>query len=231
MWRPKQKNPCEASGEVPFQLRLSREDKGKLPRQFGSIVEPINRKARSVSLPSHNPGEGTPCANLVLTSEVTDGIANAAPVLSRKTRTEALSSASHLRYKAENKAPLRAKSEVIMTSLSKSSSAKSALRSEVKGSSLDADSGAYAASAPKGATRVLSREAGTKALCSANYLCGNAKDEASSRASLPRTSSAKSAPANRDLSKKVISKSPEQNSERSARVSALDCLNSANPDL
>ena len=203
---------------MPFQLRLSREDKGKLPIQFCSIIEPINRKSRSVSLSSHNLGAGTPCANLVFTSEVTDGVANAVPVLSRKTGTEALSSASHLCYKAENKASLRAKSEVIMTSLSKSSSAKSALRSEVKGSSLDADSGAYAASAPKGATRALSREAGTKALCSANCLRDNAKDEASSRASLPKTSGAKSALANRDLSKNVISKSPEQNSKRSARV-------------
>ena len=87
--------------------------------------------------------------------------------------------------------------------------AKSALRSGVKGSSKGSDSGAYAASTPKGATRILSREAGTKALCSANCLCGNAKNEASSRASLPKPSGAKSAPANRALSKKVISKSPE----------------------
>jgi len=35
---------------------------------------------------------------------------------------------------------------------------------------LSVDSGAYAASTPKGANRVLSREAGTKALCSANCL-------------------------------------------------------------
>ena len=38
--------------------------------------------------------------------------------------TEALSSASHLRYKVKNKAPQRAKSEVTMTSLPKSPCAK-----------------------------------------------------------------------------------------------------------
>ena len=81
-----------------------------------------------------------------------DGVANTAPVpqgtnkvFSRKAGTEALSSAGHLRYKAKNKAPQRAKSEVTVTSLSKSSSVKSALPSEVNGSSLSADSGAYAA--------------------------------------------------------------------------------------
>ena len=31
VWRTKQKVPCEVSGEVPAQLRLSREDKGKMP--------------------------------------------------------------------------------------------------------------------------------------------------------------------------------------------------------
>jgi len=167
----------------------------------------------------------TPCANLVLTSEVTDGVANITPVpqgtnkvFSRKAETETLSSSSHLRYKAENKAPQR-------VSLSKSSCAKSALQRKVNGSSLGSDSGAYAALAPKGATRILSREARTKALRSFNRLCDNPKDEASSRASLPMPSGPKSAHVNRAISIKVISKSPEQISARSARVSA------ANPDL
>ena len=48
---------------------------------------------------------------------------------------------------------------------------KFALRSGAKGSSLGADSGAYAASAFKGAPKVLSREARAKALSSANHLC------------------------------------------------------------
>jgi len=169
-----------------------------------------------VSLPSPNLRAVTYSVNLALTSDVTDAVANAAlvpkgtsKVLNRKTGIEALSSASHLRYEAENKAPQRAKSEVIMTSLLKSSSAKSALWSEVKGSSLGADSGAYAASAPTDTTRVLSREVRTKALRSANRLCGNVKNEASSCASLPKPSDAKSALENRAMSKQVISESPE----------------------
>jgi len=107
---------------------------------------------------------------------------------------------------------------------------KSACQSEVKGSSLGDDSGAYTASAAKGATRVLIREARTKALCSANRLSGNTKNEASSRASLPRPSDTKSAP-HKAMSKKVISKSPEHINVRSARVSALDRLSSVNTDL
>ena len=135
MWRPKQKAPCE----VPAQLHLSREDKGKLPIQFGSMTKAISREAKQASLPSPNLGAVTPGVNLALTGEVTDGVANTAPVpkgtskvLSCKAGTEALTSASHLRYKAENKAPQCAKSEVIMTSLSKYSSTKSALRSELR---------------------------------------------------------------------------------------------------
>jgi len=136
-----------------------------MPLQFGSSAKTINREAKLVSLPLLNLRAVTQSVNFALTSEVTDGVTNAtlvpkgtSKVLSCNTRTEELSSARHLRYEAENKAPQRAKSKVIMTSLSKSSSTKSALRSEVKGSSLGADSGAYAASTPKGATRVLSRE-------------------------------------------------------------------------
>ena len=78
-----------------------------------------------------------------------------------------------------------------MTSLSKSSSVKSTLRSEVKGSSLGADSGTYAASAPKGAPKVLSREARAKALSSVNHLCGDKKNEASSCVSLPKLANKK----------------------------------------
>ena len=131
MWRSRQKAPCEASGEVPpsedpLQLRLSCEDKGKLSIWFGSFTEALSRKAKLVTLPSPNRGVVTPCANCTLTSEVTNGLANLAPVppgrsevLSHKTGTEALHSASHLRNKAANKVPQRA-------SLSKSSGVKSA---------------------------------------------------------------------------------------------------------
>ena len=117
MWRPKKKAPCEASGEVPAQLRLSREDKRKMPIQFGSIAETISREANLVSLPSPNRRTVTHSVNFALTGEVTNGVANAAlvpkgisRVLSRNTRAEVLSSAGHLHYKTENKAAQRAKS-------------------------------------------------------------------------------------------------------------------------
>ena len=110
MWKLKQKAPCEASGEAPPQLRLSREDKGELPIQFGSIAEVIGCEAKLVYLPLPNLGAMTPCANLVLTSELTDCVANTALVpqgtnklFSRKAGTKALSSTSHLHYEAENK--------------------------------------------------------------------------------------------------------------------------------
>ena len=133
MWRPRQKTPCDASGEALPQFRLSREDKGKLPVRFGSFAEAFSRKAKLVTLPSPNRGAVTPCANFALTSEVPNGLAYSAPVplgtsevLSHKTGTEALHSASHLRNKTTTKAPQRA-------SLSKSSGVKSAFQSEVKG--------------------------------------------------------------------------------------------------
>ena len=62
------------------------------------------------------------------------------------------------------------------------SSAKSAPLSKVKGVSLGTDSVAYATSAPKGANKVPSHEARTKALSSANYLHRNAKNKAPFRA-------------------------------------------------
>jgi len=143
-----------------------------------------------------------------------DGMMNTAPVPqgtrripSRQAETEAPSSANHLRNKVANKGPRRA-------SRPESLSVKSPLRSGAKGSSLGADSGAYAASAPKGATKVLSREARTKALSSANHLCGDA--------SLPKPADAKSAP-HKAMSKKVIN-------ARSTHVSALSRLSSAKSD-
>ena len=84
-----------------------------------------------MSLPSPDLGAVTPSVNLASTGKVTNGVANAtlvpkstSKVLSRKAETKALSSANHLNYKAENNAPQRAKSEVAMTSLPKSSSVK-----------------------------------------------------------------------------------------------------------
>jgi len=75
-----QKAPCEASGEVPTQLHLSREDKGKMPIQFDNIAETISRDAKLVSLPSPNLRTVTHSVNFALTGEVTDGVASAAPV-------------------------------------------------------------------------------------------------------------------------------------------------------
>ena len=129
MWRPKQKAPCETSSEATPQLHLSREDKGKMPVRFGSFAEAISREARAATLPSPNPGAVTPCANLVLTSEATDGMENTAPVPqgtrgvpSRQAGTKAPSGANYLREKATSKAPQRA-------SLPSSSSVKFALHS------------------------------------------------------------------------------------------------------
>ena len=69
------------------------------------------------------------------------------------------------------------------------SSAKSTSQSRVKGVSLRADSVTYAALAPKSANKVPNREAGTKALSSANSLRRNAKNKAPLRATPLRVKS------------------------------------------
>jgi len=196
MWRPKQKAPCETSGAATPQTRLSREDKDKMSACF---AETISREVRTTTMPSPNSGEVTPRTNLILTSKVAGRVISTTLVPQgrrevpiRQAGTKAPSSANHLRNKVANKAPQCA-------SLSSSSSAKFALRSGAKGSSLGTYSGAYAASAPKGAPKVLSREARTKALSSANHLCGDERNEASSCVLLPKLAS-----------KKVVSKLPER---------------------
>jgi len=73
MWRPKQKALNKASGAATPQVRLSREDKGKMPACF---VETISREARTAAVSSPNPGVVTPCANLAPTKEATDGLAS-----------------------------------------------------------------------------------------------------------------------------------------------------------
>ena len=72
--------------------------------------------------------------------------------------------------------------------------AKLALCSEAKGLPLSADSGAYAASAPKGISKAFSHKFRTKALSKANHLRSNIADKAPQRASPPSSSSAKLAP-------------------------------------
>ena len=109
MWRAKQKAPREVSGEVPAQLRLSREDKGKMPIQFGTTTN-ISREAKSMSRSSPNLEALAPSANPTPTSEVPDGIANIVlepkgtnKVLSHEAGTEALCSAKYLRSKEKRK--------------------------------------------------------------------------------------------------------------------------------
>jgi len=184
------------------------------------FVETISREARTTTIPSPNTGAVTPRANLILPSEVTDSTTGTAAVPqgtrgvpSRQAGTKAPSSANYLHEKAANKAPQRA-------SLLGSSSVKFALRGGAKGLSLASYSGAYAALAPKGAPEVLSREARTKALSSANHLCGNERNNASTCVSFPKLAS-----------KKVVSKLPKRIKARSTRVSALSRLNSAGSDL
>jgi len=122
-------------------------------------------------------------------------------VLSRQAGAKAPSSANHLCSKVANKAPQRA-------SLPNSSSVKFALRGGAKGLSLGADSGAYAASAPMGALEVLSREVRTKALSSANHLCGDERNNASTCVSFSKLASFK-----------VVSNLPERINARSTSLS------------
>jgi len=91
-------------------------------------------------------------------------------------------------------------------------SAKFALLSGVKGVSPSADSVAYVASAPKGTNKVSSREAETKALCSANYFRRNAKIKAPLRAKSEATTASLSAISSAKLvSPKAISPSFDDN--------------------
>ena len=129
----KQKAPREASGEVPAQLRVSREDKGKIHLNLNGIPD-VSREAKLVSLSSPNSEALAPSANLTFTSGVkaaslnTDGVANtvlisksttkipsrkaealySAKYFSREAGSKVLCSTSYLRRKAENKAPLYA---------------------------------------------------------------------------------------------------------------------------
>jgi len=137
------------------------------------------------------------------------------------------------------------------------SSANSAPMSRVKGVSLSIDSVAYAASVPKGTNyaapipkgtnKVPNREAGTEALCSANYLRRKAKNKASLRAkgevtttSLPRSSGAKfalgagatsiAAPSKANTIDEVISKSlVVENMSLNARVLQLEQPSTQSP--
>ena len=91
------------------------------------------------------------------------------------------SKANRLRSSTADKAPQRAPP-------SGSSSAKLLPCGGAKGLSLSTDSVAYAASAPKGVSKVLSRAARAEAPCSANPLCGDKRSRTSSYARSKRAS-------------------------------------------
>ena len=124
MWRPKQKALYEASSVATPQVRLSREEKGKMPACF---VETVSHEVTTTTMPSPNSGAVTPRASLVLMSEATDIVPQGThDVCSREAGSKASQYAS----------------------FPSSSSTKLVLRSEAKGLPLSADSGAYTASAP-----------------------------------------------------------------------------------
>ena len=69
VWKVKQKAPREVLGVVEAQLRLSREDKGKMPLNFGSITD-ASHGADLESLSSPNLRVLVPSANFAPTSGV-----------------------------------------------------------------------------------------------------------------------------------------------------------------
>ena len=136
VWKAKQKAPRE----VEAQLHFSREDKGKMLLNFGSIASreaDLEPQGHELLLSSPNPRALVPSANFAPMSGVKkaslciDSIANAAlvpkgtnKVLSREAGTEALCSAKYLRSKARSRSPLHVKGEVTISLLPKSSGTK-----------------------------------------------------------------------------------------------------------
>ena len=131
-------------------MRLSREEKGKMPAYSNNAA---SREVTMATVPSPS-SRATPRASLVLVSESTEP-QGTHDVHSREAGT---------------KAPQRA-------SFPSSSRTKLALRSGAKGLSLSADSGAYAASAPKGVSKAFSREFRAKVLSKANHLRNSIADK------------------------------------------------------
>ena len=157
MWRTNQKALYEALGITTPQVHFSREEKGKMPVCF---VETVSRKVTTTTIPSSNSEAVTPRASLVLMREATDGVASTVPQGTHEVRS----------CEAGTKAPQCASLP--------SSSIKLALRSQAKGLPLSADSGAYAASAPKGIFKAFSRKFRAKTLSRANHLRSNIADKA-----------------------------------------------------
>ena len=71
MWRPKQKALYEASDVTTPQVRLSCEEKGKIP---ACSSETANREVTTATIPSPNSRTVTPRASLVLMSKATDTV-------------------------------------------------------------------------------------------------------------------------------------------------------------
>jgi len=147
-------------------VRLSREEKGKMPACSNNAA---SREVTAATIPSPN-SRATTRASFGLMSEATVP-QHTRDLHSRKVRTKTLSKANHLHSSTMDKAPQRAP-------LSSSSSTKLMLCGEAKGLSLSADS--IASSAPEGFSKVLSRGAKTEALFSANPLCGDKRSRTSS---------------------------------------------------
>ena len=146
MWRPKRKALSKASGVATPEVRLSCEEKGKMPACSNNAAI---REVTAATIPSPNSRSEAPRAILGLMSEAT------VPQRMCEVRTKTLCKANRLRSSTADKVPQRAP-------LSSSSSAKPIPCGKAKGLSLSADSVAYAASAPKGFSKVLNREARTE---------------------------------------------------------------------
>ena len=113
------------------------------------FVETLSHEVTTTIMSSPNSGAATPRVSLVLMSEATDTV-------SQGTHDVRI-------HEVRTKAP---------------QGSKLALCSEAKGLPLSADSGAYAASAPKGIFKAFSHKFRAKALSRANHLRSNIADKA-----------------------------------------------------
>jgi len=104
IWKPKQKFPVEASGIATPKLRLSREEKGKMPVYSNNAAD---HKVKTTIIPSPNSRAAMPCVSLAFTSEAT------VPrrthwVYGCEARAKVLSKANPLRSSTGGRTPQRA---------------------------------------------------------------------------------------------------------------------------
>ena len=90
--RPKQKALYETSGVTTPQVRLSREEKGKMPTCFDKTA---SREVTMATMPSPNSGAVTPRASIVLVSEATDGVPSTVPQGTHDVRTREVGTKHH----------------------------------------------------------------------------------------------------------------------------------------